>query len=185
MTDDFQRLFAGERCTHRLLDILGVTYFQYIQANSLAFTTNYTGTASLSQRSAPRICSKDVDAGYKAGCEELARSNSSPEHFLECHDSVFGNLDRSSHAPSSDPVPLEAEISDSGPDPAGEMRAPLAPVEARPAKRPTAASGRTEVDANIDQEARSFRSQFPGIGVKNEIPTFDHRVGKRDAKLPG
>jgi hypothetical protein len=88
-----------------------------------------------------------VDAGYKAVCEELARSNSSPEHFPKCHDSVFGNLDGSSHTPSSDPVPLEAELSDSGADLASEMRAPLAPVEARPAERPTAASGRGEISA--------------------------------------
>ena len=76
-------------------------------------------------------------------------------------------------------------MSDRGADPAGQMRTPFAPVETWPAERAAAANGRREVDANIDQEARSFRRQFPGIGVKNEIPTFDHRVGKRDAKLPG
>jgi hypothetical protein len=38
MADDFQRLLAGDRRAHRLFDILGVTHFQGIHADRLAFT---------------------------------------------------------------------------------------------------------------------------------------------------
>jgi hypothetical protein len=37
MADDLQRLLAGDRRAHRLLDIPGVTYFQSVHANRLAF----------------------------------------------------------------------------------------------------------------------------------------------------
>src|SRR2546430_2105246 len=37
MADDFQRLLAGYRRAHRLLDILGIAYFQSVHAFRLAF----------------------------------------------------------------------------------------------------------------------------------------------------
>src|SRR5438132_10924237 len=37
MADDFQRLLAGDRRAHRLLDILGIAYFQSVHAFRLAF----------------------------------------------------------------------------------------------------------------------------------------------------
>ncbi len=45
MADDLERLFAGDRRAHRLLDVLGVSYFQGVHWTRLAFHRSDLGNS--------------------------------------------------------------------------------------------------------------------------------------------
>src|SRR5260370_41463041 len=74
MADNFQRLLAGYRRAHRLLDILGIAYFQSVHGFRLVFATNLVKWPCLSQAiRIPDHPSKGVAERHKGELHERQR----------------------------------------------------------------------------------------------------------------
>ena len=83
------------------------------------------------------------------------------------------------------PAALEADATDFGADMAGNVVAPLAPVEAGPAENPAAGSWRRERDAEFRQKALSCGSQRTAFVVEHDEFTAHERIRDRHAERAG
>src|SRR5258708_8402384 len=74
MADNFRRWLAGYRRAHRLLDILGIAYFQSVHGFRLVFATNLVKWPCLSQAiRIPDHPSKGVAERHKGELHERQR----------------------------------------------------------------------------------------------------------------
>ena len=67
---------------------------------------------------------------------------------------------------------------------AGEVKAPLAPVEAGAAEGAAAAPLRLQVDAEIVEEGEARGRHLAAVGIEREKIPRDHRVGDADRERP-
>src|SRR3954453_23637871 len=95
---------------------------------------------------------------------------------------AFGReVERTGARTPADPAAIEAVRAKRCPEPTGEMRAALAPVEAQAAEwcgAGAARRGGCEVDAGFGQPQRSLRRDQPDILVDFDPASRRHGVGK-------
>lgn len=83
-----------------------------------------------------------------------------------------------------DPAYLESMRGQCRPDHAGEMRAPLAPIQTGPTEGSMALTYNPEANTKPGQMLRPDRGQLAAILGQHDIATFNHCIGNADSKAP-
>src|SRR5262249_9779855 len=107
-----------------------------------------------------------------------------PELLAERALALGRHLQRAAVARAPHPAGGEAMGIDRGADPAGEVRAALAPVEAGAAGHGPPRR-RFDVDADPVEEGDAARGDDAAVALELDVPGGDHRVGDRDAEPAG
>src|SRR5260370_11049 len=96
-----------------------------------------------------------------------------------------GDRQRAAVTAALDPGEVEAALQHTGADRAGDMRAPLAPVETGPAEHPLRPLPGAELDAEPGEEPRPALGDFAAILGEDDMAAPGQRVGNRDPEPPG
>src|SRR6516162_7453943 len=94
----------------------------------------------------------------------------------------LGNLHRPGVALSRDPAQLEAPARQCRADPTGEMRPPLAPIQARPAKHPPTRRRRC---AEAVEELLPLFGYLAAIRSQCDMTPLGQGISQRHAEPPG
>src|SRR5437763_1574313 len=105
-----------------------------------------------------------------------------PERVVEALAASRRDRDGTRVALASDPAQFEAAAGKRCTDPSGEMRSPLAPVEARAAEC-TASGCRSRTE--VTEEMLAQLGHLATIGAKRNMTTLCQSIGQRHAEASG